>query len=496
MKIIPLTFFAVVFHVIFFLVGYSRGSINFTETDNSYSYDGSEGTLIFFSVLISILTLIIWCVYYFKNNALKSYYPKNNFSLFKEWILMFFGSILLVTFLVSYFYGKETRVRSYYSESEAKKRCEILAMGSFFVDGPYDRYKDYAPVDTVANDTTITSSTAPISTAAQAVKENDFFVYKGETYSFNSLLNKNINSYSFFEPKKDSIYKARIKNWLVSNQKDSILNLFSKYLAIAKDHNLKASINPKQWLDYTYDFPKFEKYKNIGTEEKDIYYQENNGFNNHNADQYVKREKDGNHYLYNKYYVPEKQLHHSYDTISDSFETPIISWQSFLIPLYIALGISLLLLSFRITSGKNWLIALISLGVFNIVIGIITAIFGSEYVYLSCILLLFTFTILYFLTIISRKKGKGISGITVNVMLWMLPSFAPIVYYILLQIAREISGYNSTIGLSKDITFPKITYFQDTDVIFNLVFINIAFVILLMVLFSRKIKQWRGIAEY
>lgn len=491
-KIISLTAFSITFHIIFFLIGYSRGSLNFTETDNNYSYDTAEGTIIFFSVLVSILFLIIWAVYYFKNNALKSFYPKNNFSLFKEWFLTLIASLLISTFLVSYFYGKETKIRSYYSETEARKRCETLALGSFFVNGSYAYYYDGQETVEAYQESNITIDTL----GADSVKTH--FIYKGKKYSVSSLLNKNLNAYSFFDAKKDSLLKERIKNLLVNNQKDSIRTLLKNYLAIAKQHNLKASINEDQWLNLTYDYPKFEKYKTIGSEEKDVYYLEDNEYSRTQIDtteQYLVKEKDGNQFLYNKFYVPEKQLHYSYTKISDSYENPNINWATFLISLYVAFAISLLVFSFRVTSGKNWLIALVSLGVLNIIIGIITAISGSEYVYLTAILLVFLALFTYFLYVTSTKKSKGISGITINAMLWILPAFAPIIYYLLLAIAREISGYNDYRRFSKDLLFPKITYFQDNETILNFTYINLLVIAIIMLFLSRKIKQWRGIPE-
>lgn len=497
LKIVPLTAFAIIFHLVFFILGYYNGGLNFTESENSYSFNAGEGTLIFFSVLLSIISLILWLVFYFKNNALKTFYPKNNFSLFKEWLLILLSCLLIVTFLVSYFYGKETRVRSYFSEIEAKKRCETLAMGSFFVNGSYAYYQNNFAVEAAVEAVAVDTAAIAID-SAEAVQLKTHFTYKGKSYSNNSLLNKNINDYSFFDSEKDSILKERIKTWLVNNQKDSVRKLMKNYLKIAKEHDLKASIDENKWLELTYDYPNFEIYKTIGSEERDIYYQEN--FNNNNApkidttEQYI-RTINNQEYLYNKFYVPEKQLHYSYKKIADSYNNPDINWATFLISLYVAFGISLLVFSFRVTSGRNWLIAVVSLGIINIIMGIITAIFGSQYVYFSGILLLFLSLFGYFLVVIYRKKSKGISGITINAMLWMLPAFTPIVYYLVIEIAKELSGYNDAFGESRDIIYPRLTYFQDTNTLFVLTYLNLVFVVLIMLVLSRKIKQWRGVAE-
>lgn len=489
-KIVPLAFYAFLFHIVFFIIGYTNGAIDFTESESNYRYNTNDGTFGFLCVLITLLSIIIWVVNYFKNNALKSFYPKNNLSLFKEWILIFVGCLFLVTYLTTYFYGKDVKMRSYYSELEAKKRCETLSLGSYFVDGSYENYYDNYDKENSEEATTTTLDTV---TAVSNLNKEKFYYFKGKRYSYNSLINKNLKSYVFFSREIDSANKTKIRNWLVNNQKDSIRILFKKYLAIAKEHKLSSSIDENKWVDLIYDYPTFENYKKIGSEEKEVYYPNNNPeFQKYDSiSQYITNTK-GTNYVVNKYYVPEKSLQFAYDKIADSYIKPIISWETYLISLYVALGISLLLFSFRITSGKSWLIAVVSLGVINIIIGIIKAISSSEYVYLIALVILFLLLFTYFFVIISRNKGKKISGITINAMFWILPAIAPLLYYLILQFAKYNSGYNNNFG-NKHNVFPKITYLQDNGLL--LMYLNLIFVFVMMLLLSKKFKQWRGVAE-
>ena len=496
-KIVPVAFYGLLFHIIFFTLGYFNGSIDFTESENNYGYNTHDGTIGFLCVLVTILSLIVWAVYYFKNNALKSFYPKGNFSLFKEWLLMLLGCIFLVTYMTTYFYGKDVRVRSYYSESEAKKRCKTLSQGSYFVNGSYENY--YNEYDNDNYDTTATVVDTAIALPSVNGKYDssnkiNYFAFKGKKYSYNSLLNKNLNSYVFFDREVDSASKNRIRNWLVNNQKDSVKTLFKNYLAIAKEHKLDASIDENKWVNLIYDFPTFEKYKLIGGEAMTVYYPNNNpGEPNYDQeDQYLAKIK-GTEYVINKYYVPEQSLKFAYSKIADSYVKPIIGWETYLISLYVALGISLLLFSFRITSGKSWLIAVVSLGVLNIIIGIFAAISSSEYVYLISVLVVFLILVIYFFIVVYSNKGKKISAITINAMLWMLPAFAPIVYYLLLQTAKEVSGYNNYYGLRNSENYPKINFLQDNGLL--LMYLNYVLIILVMLLLSKKFKQWRGVAE-
>ena len=494
LKIVPVSFYLILLNILFFVLGYMNGTINFAETDDNYSRNDTDGIIIFFSVLMTILGIIIWLVNYFKNNALKSFYPKNNFSLYKEWLLIFLICFLNSTFIIAFYYGKDIRVRSYYSENEAKERCEILSKASFFIDGSYsNNYNsdyDYENIESV--DTAVAS----VAIKHSIVKPKDYFFYRGKKYSNFSLLGKNINSYSFFNYDQDSLRKVKIKDWLVENKKEEIKQLFKKYLAIAKDHNLKANIDANQWMELIYDYPKFEKYKNIGSKEFEVSYDYDNQNIKSKIDSTEQYYKTINKtvYLFNKYYVPEEALKHSYQIISTSWTKPSASFETLLISLLVSIGLSLLIFSFRISSGRNWLIAIVSIGLLNILIGIISALSSSQYIYFTAISILFIALLLYFLLVIKNKKGKGISGITLNMMLWILPVFGPIVYAIVLKSAKEVSNYNYIADpIVREKTYPFITFLKIYD--YELMWVNVAFIFVMMFLFSIKIKQWRGIAE-
>jgi hypothetical protein len=134
------------------------------------------------------------------------------------------------------------------------------------------------------------------------------------------------------------------------------------------------------------------------------------------------------------------------------------------------------------------------MGVLNILIGIISALSSTEIIYFTAIGLLFIAMLLYFLIIIHNNKGKGISGITVNMMLWILPFFGPIIYAVVLKIAKEVSDYSLIADpVLREQTYPLITFLNKYD--YELMWGNVVFIFIMMLLFSIKIKQWRGVAE-
>ena len=120
-KIVPVVSFLIPVHIIFFIIGYVSGKLDFTETDNHYHSKDTD-TMVFFSILIAVITIILWLVFYFKNNGFKSFYPKSNWDILKEWSMVLVVSLLMCSIHLSYLKGYDTRIRSYYSENEAKKR--------------------------------------------------------------------------------------------------------------------------------------------------------------------------------------------------------------------------------------------------------------------------------------------------------------------------------------------------------------------------------------
>ena len=96
---------------------------------------------------------------------------------------------------------------------------------------------------------------------------------------------------------------------------------------------------------------------------------------------------------------------------------------------------------------------------------------------------------------VNKTKWTYNSGamITNNILLWTLPSFGPIVYYFVLEISKAVSGYNDYDYAGRQIAFPKIEWLKDSGYV--LLFINLLFVMLVLLYLSKKLKQWRGIAE-
>ena len=197
-------------------------------------------------------------------------------------------------------------------------------------------------------------------------------------------------------------------------------------------------------------------------------------------------------FVYNKRYVPADELEYNYQKIAITYTNPSASFNVVLVSLYFAFALSILLFTFRVTSGRNWLITLISLGIFNVLLAIITAMRSTGFIYMIGISLLTLALAIYFVIVLIRKTKKGVSAIALNGLLWLSPSFIPIIYNLILMISRDIYPHN----------YDYFKYYQEhptlkwmNDNIDAMAWANLLFVVLVILILSFKIKKWKGIAE-
>lgn len=440
-KFVPMGITVLFINIFFFITGYFSGSINFYETD----YDLNSTTVIYLiSVLASLLILIIWLVFYLKNNGFKSFYPKQSNALYVEWLLTFILLIGNQLYPYSYYQGIIYKERTFASKQQIYEAKKILNQIQVVIPDSYNYYQ-FNPIE---------------NTIDSLEKDPD------STPMHLSLLN--------FYPYNKEI--EQVKNWLINEQKDSIRNLIREYLDLQKKHNLSTNLTVNSWMKIVYNPPNY-----IVTESNYI----------SNA----KNQNDDNI----KNYVEFKKLDFAYQKMFDAYNNGNFSNEFILIILYIALSLSIAILSFRTTSGKAWLIAFITFGLLIFINGIISVLFRlfsfeiNEYnitylitIYWTLILL---FMSIYIVLKLYKKSAKNKSTVLINLILWILP-YMPILYFTTFMIimnetscSEYLNHYISTIYL----------YFFNHSIAFF--WINLIFVVIILFIIAKIIKSWKALPE-
>ena len=491
-KIIPFILFSLIIHILFFIVGYQNSIVKSVQFHNYYNQQDNALTINLFAVLISTLVFIIWCVLYFRNNAFKAFYPKNNVAIFKEWLLILVVCFVSFSYALSSIIGANVQNRNAVSYKETLKNCETISKASIFLEGSYHE-EEYVQ--------------EKINGKFVSVKR-DSFAFEGRNYSLKSLMNKNIASFSVFDEKSDSLRRLQVQRWMKEGKKDSIAKILKEYMMIIDKHHLKSNISDTQWLNLVYNYPEFTNYFVIGKQDRELQYtyenldyesieaSEEGGITVKDSVSVTIKNINGQNYVYSKYYVSDKALRDYYKTIAEAWSNYLLGTDYIMVVLYLSFFISLMVLSFRVTSARNWLIAFIALGVIQIVFGIGTVFFSAGMTYYILFLIYSSIISAYFGIIYSRKKGKKWSGIALNQILWLSPVVLLIAYNFIMDLVKEYSGYNDRYNLKtgKNIEeFPKIDWFENNELlIFQL---NLLLVVFFVFILSRIIKEWRGIPE-
>ncbi|MGH2666483.1 hypothetical protein [Flavobacterium sp.] len=481
-RFIPMVCIGLLINLLYFFVGYADGTINFKER-----YDSDlDFTFFSFCFLISVIILILWLVNYFKNNSFKSFYPKSKNALFFEWIQILVIVILLSAFYFPFEYGRQLHKRNYIDEETARKRCETISKADFFIDAGFDD-PEIDSTNSVFRDTVIDGTPVYTSTVYK-----DYVRIFGKKYSPTALINRNTEGFSFTSHEEDSLRVIAVRKLLAENKSQEVKKIMQDYLAIIKEHQLETNLTLDKWFEITYNYPEFSKYelisRNSPTDENpDIYTTDYSDYETAVVDtSAIAMEATAR--KYSKYFIERNTLFHNYSEVARAFTKSVFQQEALLVLFYMAFGLSLLILSFRVTSGKSWLIAVVGLGIMNIIFGIISAASSESLVYSILMILSIIVFFIYFININIRKSGKKYSMIVLNLILWLFGSLIPLCYLtyqeLYLKSIRHLGDYYS------DPYYQTLTFYA-----IDMLTINLIIVFISMFFFTRNIRHWKGISE-
>jgi len=494
-KFVPMVAIGLLLHLIFFGLGYLDGTIDFSNRNNL----DIEVTCILFGVLLVIIIIILWLINYFKNNSLKSFYSKSKYSLFYEWLQIFVVSALLITFYIPFSVGKQLHQKNYYSLEETTNRCKTIATADMFIDGSFGETEidslASGLIDSLGNKVALNynaedANTAEYSTeqesiAVEAVSgyiNKNHIIFNGKKYDQFSLVNRNTFEFTVISREQDSLNKIQVQNWLDQNNQAEVKKLMDNYLSLIREHDLATNLNMDKWFEIVYKAPEFDEFLYIQPYLKQ--YETDNSYNSYD---YATKIGNGER-KYSKYFVQQDVLKDKYDMVSEAHTDSFFKIEMILGFLYGAFGLSILIFSFRVTTGKSWLIAIVTTGVINIVYGILTAITGVGDMYAYLILFTILGIIFYFFLIYFNKKNLQLSRIALNLFLWSFIGIIPLIYFLIQEhYLRGEHRYNY------NYTSPEYEWMKDH--VFHMFCLNFILSILTLFFLSKVIRTWKGISE-
>jgi len=502
--------------LVFNLIAFINGFLFFTKKSQLqetglYEVFFNSGIIIYY-VLIGVIMCVIWLYFYIKNNRFKSNYPTSRNYLFKEFLAVFFIIFLMFYVPNSFKTGLKFRVSNYMSEEQYLKDIDIINRTQGFTlrsefgydnysrnlpvlafdslvseketrelyeknereylrENPHDSYnpflepyfrnpefetllRDYFPerfsyskinfnqtyqplkknnsstnqlyeeaaypdvaaVDSVAIGIDSASYASPVNASE-----------KPQTY-FNLASLYNYSVLAFNNPKDSTLnHQFYDEQWIAllqKNDRKAIENLLNNYTDLLKKQEIGYQFRYKNWIDYLPQYPYYFIDSNLN-------YKEIN---------YKKQD-----------YINQSSLNRVYENIElakySSTWLELIQYY-----LLIALIITVLIITFRFSSFKVWLISLIGAGI----LAILGSVFGISinasigYTQFSPYIILFVFYIAFIaITLIGlrSKKYKVLTGVNLN---WFVATnvFIGIVMLSFYTDLRAEMLYDSTINIS------------------------------------------------
>ena len=158
--VLPLALLA---QILFFIGGFCL--INDDTLKDSYYYysiySSYEGIPLILNLIVSVLLLVGWLIYLFRNNALQHFYPLKARQLFGQFVCFFLTILLSISLAVSFFAGQKAKAHWRYTDSYIDEVLQYYPEDYQMYD-----YADYYPQEQVEE--------YYIAQNAQRLKEKDF----------------------------------------------------------------------------------------------------------------------------------------------------------------------------------------------------------------------------------------------------------------------------------------------------------------------------------
>jgi hypothetical protein len=412
-----------IIHVLFFLSGLAAVSATTLKNYSRISSVGGQG-MYTMAALCALVVIIVWCIYYLRNNAFKSFYRIGKWYLAKEYAIIFVIILTSLCYSVSFEYGVKVRVRNITDKMEMVQ--EVNAVNQAMVYVPLDK-EQYFILNTceeqdkrtalqnrmlIAEEPSYSYDTVDSVRYKEAMQKPDAYSYLHYCRSFIYYRDYTIDS--------AEIISNRNKQWLTAQQQQvkqsvtrltSILNKYAIIYSLNTDELINA-VFTNQYFNVGAIIPQSEYSYEYGTQTR------------------------------NKYFLETNDLTGVYSFIDDcqptakNFADYKITWN---IIGYLSLSLSILLLCYRRFSKRVFLISVVGTLVWAILVGLMSVGSGSAVSFLSILLMLFVIFLGVALVSLKSKGSKTAAGITLNWQGYLSP-------FVVMLIVGLINDYHSKLS--------------------------------------------------
>ena len=127
-------------HIVFYFIGFISHSSPLSLQNSRVIDDYFSSGVIMVHIIVSMLMLVGWLVYMFKNNGFKNFYPTSNLKLFGQFVCYLVIVFASISFYFSYMFGLRSYINKTYPNDELVKNVDIINKAYPFLSIGYQDY--------------------------------------------------------------------------------------------------------------------------------------------------------------------------------------------------------------------------------------------------------------------------------------------------------------------------------------------------------------------
>ena len=127
-------------HIVFYFIGFVSHSSPLSLQNSRVIDDYFSSGIIMVHIIVSMLMLVGWLVYMFKNNGFKNFYPTSNLKLFGQFVCYLVIVFASISFYFSYMFGLRSYINKAYPNDELVKNVDIINKAYPFLSIGYQDY--------------------------------------------------------------------------------------------------------------------------------------------------------------------------------------------------------------------------------------------------------------------------------------------------------------------------------------------------------------------
>lgn len=124
-KLLQMLFIGILANIISFLIGYGITGIEFMKTSSLDSLF-FESFYVLFYLIFCLVVFTLWALTYFKNNAIKHFYPTDRFYIFKLFSQITFFIFIFCLSYFSFTYGSQLKMKSMFSKTQIEDEANAI----------------------------------------------------------------------------------------------------------------------------------------------------------------------------------------------------------------------------------------------------------------------------------------------------------------------------------------------------------------------------------